>query len=63
MKKSKQEIQANRVKGNGQIEVMPSTLLRKGDIVIVSQGEMIPGDGVVIAGLASVDESDAQAIA
>lgn len=57
LKKSKQEIQANRVKGNGQIEVMPSTLLRKGDIVIVSQGEMIPGDGVVIAGLASVDES------
>lgn len=57
LKKSKQEIQANRVKGNGQIEVVPSTSLRKGDIVIVSQGEMIPGDGEVIAGLASVDES------
>ncbi|WP_420830496.1 potassium-transporting ATPase subunit KdpB [Bacillus piscicola] len=57
LKKSKQEIQANRVKGNGQIEVVPSTSLRKGDIVVVSQGEMIPGDGEVIAGLASVDES------
>jgi K+-transporting ATPase ATPase B chain len=37
--------------------VVPSTELRKGDIVIVSQGEMIPGDGEVIEGLASVDES------
>lgn len=36
---------------------MNSTELRKGDIVVVSQGEMIPGDGEVIEGLASVDES------
>lgn len=36
---------------------MPSTELRKGDVVIVAQGEMIPGDGEVIEGLASVDES------
>jgi K+-transporting ATPase ATPase B chain len=31
--------------------------LKKGDIVVVSQGEMIPGDGEIIKGLASVDES------
>lgn len=36
---------------------MPSTELRKGDVVIVALGEMIPGDGEVIEGLASVDES------
>ncbi|TCZ80912.1 K(+)-transporting ATPase subunit B [Paenibacillus albiflavus] len=56
LKKSKKEIIANKVNGNG-IKVVPSTELRKGDIVIVSQGEMIPGDGEVIEGLASVDES------
>lgn len=56
LKKTKQEIMANKVVGGG-IKVVPSTELRKGDIVIVSQGEMIPGDGEVIEGLASVDES------
>ncbi|MFC0334415.1 potassium-transporting ATPase subunit KdpB [Paenibacillus sepulcri] len=56
LKKTKQEIMANKVVGGG-IKVVPSTELRKGDVVIVSQGEMIPGDGEVIEGLASVDES------
>ena len=31
--------------------------LRKGDVVVVSAGETIPGDGDVIEGIASVDES------
>ncbi|WP_141432280.1 potassium-transporting ATPase subunit KdpB [Bacillus sp. 03113] len=57
LKKSKQEMIANLVKPNGKIEQVPSADLRKGDIVTVSQGEMIPGDGEVIEGLASVDES------
>ncbi|GMX67233.1 MULTISPECIES: potassium-transporting ATPase subunit KdpB [Paenibacillus] len=56
LKKSKKEITANKVTGAG-VKQVPSTELRKGDIVIVSQGEMIPGDGEVIEGLASVDES------
>ncbi len=57
LKKSKQEITANLLKSNGNIEKVASTSLKKGDIVVVSQGEMIPGDGEVIEGLASVDES------
>jgi potassium-transporting ATPase ATP-binding subunit len=57
LKKSKQEITANLVKSNGKTEKVASTNLKKGDIVLVSQGEMIPGDGEVIEGLASVDES------
>ncbi|TYR77047.1 potassium-transporting ATPase subunit KdpB [Rossellomorea vietnamensis] len=57
LKKSKQEITANLLKGNGKIEKIASTSLKKGDVVVVSQGEMIPGDGEVIEGLASVDES------
>ncbi|SDJ44184.1 potassium-transporting ATPase subunit KdpB [Paenibacillus naphthalenovorans] len=56
LKKTKKEISANKVV-NGEIKSVPSTELRKGDIVVVSQGEWIPGDGEVIEGLASVDES------
>ncbi len=57
LKQSKKEMTANKVTEGGGVTAVPSTELRKGDIVIVSQGEMIPGDGEVIAGLASVDES------
>lgn len=56
LKRSKKEIMANKIV-NGVVKQMPSTELRKGDIVVVVQGEMIPGDGEVIEGLASVDES------
>jgi K+-transporting ATPase ATPase B chain len=35
----------------------PATELRRGDIVVVDAGEIIPGDGTVIEGIASVDES------
>ncbi|MBW8370884.1 MAG: potassium-transporting ATPase subunit KdpB [Thiobacillus sp.] len=37
--------------------VVPSEDLRKGDVVLVTAGELIPGDGEVIEGVASVDES------
>lgn len=40
-----------------QITAVSSALLKKGDIVIVKAGEQIPGDGEVIEGAASVDES------
>ncbi|RKN78243.1 potassium-transporting ATPase subunit KdpB [Paenibacillus ginsengarvi] len=56
LKQSKKQITANKVSGVS-VKQVPSTELRKGDIVLVSQGEMIPGDGEVIEGLASVDES------
>ncbi|WP_210090765.1 potassium-transporting ATPase subunit KdpB [Paenibacillus turicensis] len=56
LKKTKQEIMANKLVG-GALITIPSTELLKGDIVIVAQGEMIPSDGEVIEGLASVDES------
>ena len=36
---------------------VPSASLRKGDVVLVVQGDLIPGDGDVIEGAASIDES------
>ncbi|MFE4713758.1 potassium-transporting ATPase subunit KdpB [Paenibacillus sp. NPDC056722] len=56
LKKTKQDITANKLVGTA-IKTVSSSELRKGDIVVVSQGELIPGDGEVIEGLASVDES------
>jgi len=56
LKKTKKDITANKLVG-GAVKQVSSADLRKGDIVVVSQGEMIPGDGEVIEGLASVDES------
>jgi K+-transporting ATPase ATPase B chain len=57
LRKAKSETVANRLMPNGQTEQVPGSRLRCGDLVIVSAGELIPGDGEVIEGVASVDES------
>ncbi len=57
LKKTKQDVAANKVSSGGAIKVVPASELRKGDFVVVTTGEMIPGDGEVVEGLASVDES------
>ena len=51
------ETPARRRTASGGIEAVSSTSLRAGDIVVVEAGERIPGDGDVIEGVASVDES------
>jgi potassium-transporting ATPase ATP-binding subunit len=56
LRKTKTETTARRMV-NSREEVVPATALRAGDIVLVQEGETIPGDGDVIAGIASVDES------
>ena len=48
---------ANRLASNGLVEKIAAEQLRKGDVVVVSAGEVIPGDGEVIDGAATVDES------
>jgi K+-transporting ATPase ATPase B chain len=56
LRKTKSETTARRVV-NGKTETVAATRLRSGDIVRVEIGETIPGDGDVIEGIASVDES------
>ena len=57
LRRAKSETLAHRVLKDGRIEDVPSSRLRRGDIVMVAAGEMIPGDGEVEDGVASVDES------
>src|ERR1700738_2693891 len=57
LRKARSETVANRVLPDGKIEKIPSSKLRSGDMVNVSAGEFIPGDGEIVDGVASVDES------
>src|SRR5215470_10310051 len=57
LRRAKAETVARRLLPNGKTEPVPGSKLRAGDIVLVSAGEVIPGDGDVIDGVASVDES------
>src|SRR3982075_706991 len=57
LRKARSETVANRLLENGEIEKVPSSKLRTGDVVVVSAGEFVPSDGEIIDGVASVDES------
>ena len=58
LRKARSETIANRLTGsNGQVEKIPSSKLRTGDLVLVAAGEFIPSDGEIVEGVASVDES------
>jgi K+-transporting ATPase ATPase B chain len=57
LRRAKSETLANRLNQNGSIEQLASAKLRAGDLVMVSAGEFIPGDGDIVDGVASVDES------
>jgi len=55
--RAKSETVATRLLANGCTETVPGSKLRVGDLVLVAAGETIPGDGEVVDGVASVDES------
>lgn len=57
LKKTQKDTKARLILEDGSEKVVLSNELKKGDIVMVSAGEIIPGDGEVIQGIASVDES------
>src|SRR5258708_15921870 len=56
LRKARAETQAHLLTCDNKIEIVPSSKLRSGDIVVVAAGDLIPGDGEVIGGVASVDE-------
>jgi K+-transporting ATPase ATPase B chain len=56
LRSMKSDTVANLLKA-GEIEQIAAQRLRTGDVVVVSAGEIVPGDGDVIEGIASVDES------
>ena len=60
LRRTRQETQARRLKSrqrNAPIELVSSTTLRQADLVLVEAGDIIPADGEVVEGIASVDES------
>jgi K+-transporting ATPase ATPase B chain len=57
LRRMRKETTARRLVNGQRQEVVPASALRKGDVVVVEAGEIIPGDGEVIEGIASVDES------
>src|ERR1700730_255311 len=57
LRRARSETIAKRISSDGKIEEIPSAKLRAGDLVAVAAGELIPGDGEIVEGVASVDES------
>ena len=57
LRKTKTDSVAKKVIGGGRIEQVAASQLRAGDVVLARPGDMIPGDGEVIEGIATVDES------
>lgn len=57
LKKTQKDTNARIITDSGEEKTVLSSQLKKGDVVMVYAGEVIPGDGEVIEGIASVDES------
>ena len=57
LRKARAETMARRLNADGVVEEIAGSKLRAGDVVVVTAGEFIPGDGEVVEGVASVDES------
>jgi K+-transporting ATPase ATPase B chain len=57
LRRTRTETSARRVKSDGSIEEIAGSLLRRGDVVVVEAGQLIPGDGEVIEGIAYVNEA------
>lgn len=57
LRKTREETPAKMFSSNGEIIIVPSNQLRKGDVFICETGDIIPSDGEIIEGLATIDES------
>src|SRR5258708_3801416 len=54
---SRQETVAHRLRADGTVDEIPSAKLQVGDLCVVEAGQVIAGDGDVVEGLATIDES------
>src|SRR5471030_2633763 len=57
LRQTRTQTSANKISGDGKIKTVDADSLRKGDIVLVRTNELIPADGEIILGAATVDES------
>ena len=57
LRRTRADLVARRLGDDGKESTVPASDLRAGDLVMVSAGELIPGDGEIVEGIASVDES------
>ncbi|MGH2457895.1 MAG: potassium-transporting ATPase subunit KdpB, partial [Chloroflexota bacterium] len=57
LRSTRRDTPAMLVHADGSIETISSAALRKGDVVLIEEGDIVPGDGDVVAGVAYVDES------
>ena len=57
LRRTRRDTIAHRLRSGGTTEDVSSTLLKPGDCVVVETGQTIPGDGEIIEGIASIDES------
>src|ERR1700682_6132201 len=57
LRRARSDTPAYRLRGKDIVEEVPSSALRPGDRVVVEAGQMIPGDGEIVEGIASVDEA------
>jgi len=56
LRKMRRDVTARKLV-SGREEIVPAASLRKGDVVVVEAGQMVPGDGEIVEGVASVNES------
>ena len=57
LRKTRRDTVAYRLTSEDKIEQVPSRQLKPGDRVVVKAGQVVPGDGEIIEGIASIDES------
>src|ERR1700732_3907659 len=57
LRRARHDTVAHRIVSDQKVESVSSSLLKPGDLVVIKAGEFVPGDGEIVKGVASVDES------
>lgn len=57
LRRTREDTPTRKVETDGSVSVVSSSLLAKGDVYLAEAGEMIPLDGEIVEGMASIDES------